>query len=89
LIPFEGGYFAAARAAALAYSNIMKGYNNMNVSFLCGFDVEDGQALRTCPPAWRHANHQDMYNHSNAQHDIDARYDACTKAKHKTQLPNF
>ena len=66
-----------------------KRYSNMNMCFSCGFDVENGHTSLTCPQAWQHANHQEAYNRSNAQQYIDAGYDACTKAKHKTQLPTF
>ena len=83
------GGIAAARNAAPMYSNIVKKYSNMNVCFSCGFDVEDGHTSRMCPQAWRHTNHQEGYDWSNAQQYIDAGYDACTKAKHKLQLPNF
>jgi hypothetical protein len=80
---------AAARNTAPMYSNIVKRYSNMNVCFSCGFDVENGHTSRTCPQAWRRANHQEAYDRSNAQQYIDAGYDACTKAKHKSQLPTF
>ncbi len=62
-----------ARNTTPMFSNIVKRYNNMNACFSCGFDVEDGHTSRTCP--------YEQY--------IDAGYNACTKAKHKTQLPNF
>jgi len=32
---------------------------------------------------------QEAYNHSNSQQYIEAGYNACTKAKHKAQLPTF
>jgi len=83
------GVGVAARNTAPMYSNIVKRYANMNVCFSCGFDVENGHTSRTCPQAWRHANHQEAYDQSNAQQYIDVGYDACTKAKHKTQLPTF
>ncbi len=83
------GVIVAAQNTAPMYSNIVKRYANMNVCFSCGFDVENGHTSRTCPQAWRHANHQEAYDRSNAQQYIDAGYDACTKAKHKTQLPTF
>ena len=77
---------AAARNTAPMYSNIIKRYSNMNVCFSCSFNVENGHTSRTCPQAWRHANHQEAYDPSNAQQYINAGYDACTKAKHKMQL---
>ena len=45
------GGIAAARNAAPMYSNIVKRYSNMNVCFLCEFDVKDGHTSRTCPQA--------------------------------------
>ena len=83
------GGITAARNVDPMYSNIVKRYSNMNVCFSCGFDVEDGHMSRTCPQAWRRTNHQEGFNRSNAQQYIDTGYDACTKAKHKSQLPNF
>jgi len=88
-VPGVSGVGAAARNTAPMYSNIVKRYSNMNMCFSCGFDVENGHTSLTCPQAWQHANHQEAYNRSNAQQYIDAGYDACTKAKHKTQLPTF
>jgi len=83
-VPGAPGVGMAARNTAPMYS-----YANMNMCFSCGFDVENGHTSHTCPQAWRHANHQEAYDRSNAQQYIDAGYDACTKAKHKTQLPTF
>jgi len=88
-VPAVIGGVTPARNAAPMYSNIVKRHNNMNACFSCGFDVEDGHTSRTCPAEWRRANHQEAYDRNNAQAYIDAGYDACTKAKHKTQLPNF
>jgi hypothetical protein len=51
--------------------------------------MEDGHTSKTCPAIWRHANHQEGYDRSNAQQYIAAGYDACTKAMHKIQYPNF
>jgi hypothetical protein len=88
-VPGVSGVSAAAQNTAPMYSNIVKRYSNMNVCFSCGFDVENGHTSQTCPQAWRRANHQEAYDRSNAQQYIDAGYNACTKAKHKTQLPAF
>ena len=88
-VPAVIGGVTPARNTAPMYSNIVKHHNNMNACFSCGFDIEDGHNSRTCPTAWRRANHQEAYDRNNAQAYIDAGYDACTKAKHKTQLPNF
>ena len=88
-VPGVPGVGAAARNTAPMYSNIVKRFSNMNVCILSGFNVENGHTSRKCPQAWRHANHQEAHNRSNAQQYINAGYYACTKAKHKTQLPTF
>ena len=77
------------RNAAPMYSNIIKTYANWNVCFSCGFDVEDGHTSKTCPAPWRRANHQEGFDRNNAGQYIGAGYDACTKAMHKSQLPNM
>ncbi len=43
---------AGGRNAAPMYSNIIKQYANWNACFLCGFDVEEGHTLKTCPTPW-------------------------------------
>ena len=72
---------------APAYSIIVKKFNHMNYCFSCGFDVEDCHTTKTCCYEKRCVNHQEAANCSNAQQYIEAGYDACTKAKHKTILP--
>ena len=61
-VPGVPGGIGAAQNAAPMYSNIVKKYSNMNVCFLCGFDVENGHTSRTCPQAWRRSNHQEAYD---------------------------
>jgi hypothetical protein len=80
---------AMPRNAAPMYSNIIKKYANWNVCFSCGFDVEDGHTSKTCPAPWRRANHQEGFDRNNSGQYIAAGYDACTKAMHKSQLPNM
>jgi hypothetical protein len=80
-------YATANRRTAPAYSNIVKRYANMNVCFSCGFDVEDGHSSSTCPQQWHRPNHQVGFTRANAQQYINAGYDACTRAMHKTQYP--
>jgi hypothetical protein len=75
--------------AAPMYSNIIKKYSNWNVCFVCGFDIKDGHTLKTCPTLWRRANHQEGFDRNNAGQYIKAGYDTCTKAMHKSQLPNM
>ncbi len=75
--------------AAPMYSNIIKKYFNWNVCFSCGFEVEDGHTLKTCPAPWRRANHQEGFDQNNTGQYIGAGYNACTKAMHKSQLPNM
>jgi hypothetical protein len=71
------------------YSNIIKKYSNWNVCFSCGFDVEDGHTLKTCLTLWRRANHQEGFDRNNVGQYIGVGYDVCTKAMHKSQLPNM
>jgi len=77
------------RNAAPICSNIIKKYANWNVCFSCGFDVEDGHTSKTCPASWRRANHQEGFDRNNTGQYIAAGYNACTKAMHKSQLPNM
>ncbi len=79
----------APRNAAPMYSNIIKRYVDWNVCFSCGFDVEDGHMSKTRPTPWRRVNHQEGYTLANSAQYIAARYDACTKAMHKAQLPTM
>ncbi len=67
------------------YSNIYKQYNNWNVCFLCGFEVEDGHTSLTCP--FRKVNHQSAFTQENAQQFIAVGYDPSTKGMHKMVLP--
>ncbi len=71
-VPAGIGGGTPARNTAPMYSNIVKYHNNMNACFSCGFDIEDGHTSRTCPTAWRRANHQEAYDRNNAQAYIDA-----------------
>jgi hypothetical protein len=64
--PVPGLPFAGTGPANASHSNIIKWYANMNECFSCGFDVEDGHTLKTCPAIWRRANHQERYGRSNA-----------------------
>jgi hypothetical protein len=73
----------------VSHSNTIKQYANMNACFSCGFDVEDRHRSNICPLHWSRPNHEEGYNQSNAQAYINAGYDACTKAMHKTQYLNF
>jgi hypothetical protein len=77
------------RNTAPMYLNIIKMYSNWNVCFSCGFDVKDGHTSKVCPAPWRRANHQEGFNRNNVGQYIAAGYDACTKAMHKSQLPNM
>ena len=44
------------------YQSIIKKYSNWNVCFSCGFEVEGGHTLKTCPTPWRCANHQEGFD---------------------------
>jgi hypothetical protein len=47
------------------FSNVYKRYKNWNVCYLCGFDIEDGHTLMTCP-FWK-GSHQTGLTRENAQ----------------------
>jgi hypothetical protein len=66
-------------------SNIYKRFNNWNVCFSCGFDIENGHTSTTCP--FKKANHQMSFTRENAQQFIAVGYDPCTKGIHKSVLP--
>ncbi len=80
--------FMGAGPVNASFSNIMKWYANMNACFSCSFDVE-GRTSKTCAASCRRKNHQEGYDNSNSQQFITAGYNACMKAMHKTQYPNF
>ena len=80
---------AMPRNAAPMYSNIIKKYVNWNVCFSCGFDVKEGHTSKTCPAPWRRANHQEGFNRNNTGQHIAAGNNTCTKAMHKSQMPNM
>jgi hypothetical protein len=46
--------------------NVVKHHVNWNACFLCGFDVEEGHTLATCPILWHKPNHQVGYMRENA-----------------------
>ncbi len=85
--PFvPAGRPAGGRNAAPMYFNIMKQYANWNACFLYGFDVEEGHTSKTCPTPWQRVNHQERFDCPNTNQYISAGYDACMKARHKSQL---
>jgi hypothetical protein len=57
-VPFSGGsQFVPQQGGGQQqmnppHSNITKKYNNWNACYSCGFDVEDGHFLSTCPTHW-------------------------------------
>ncbi len=65
--------------------NIYKRFNNWNVCFLCGFDIENGHTSTTCP--FKKANHQMSFTCENAQQFIATGYNLFTKGIHKSVLP--
>ncbi len=62
-----------------------KQYNNWNVCFSCGFNIENNHMSTTC--LFGKMNHQQAYTREDAQQFIAAGYDPCTKGMHKTILP--
>jgi hypothetical protein len=69
------------------HSNITKKYNNWNACYSCGFDIEDGHFLSTCPTHWHKPSHNEVYTRANAQEFLNHYPHVCTKGIHKTMLP--
>ena len=89
LIPHEGGTAQIPppqqQNCKPNFSNVCKWYNNQNVCFSWGFDVENSHMSTMCP--FQKMNHQQVHTCKNAQQFIAAGYDPCTKGMHKTILP--
>jgi hypothetical protein len=64
-----------------SHSNIYKQYNNWNVCFSFGFDVEDGHTSFTCP--FQKSNHQTLYmrktHSSSLQWGMTRAQEGCTR----------
>ena len=69
--------------------NIVKIYNNWNMCYSCGFDVEDTHTSATCPLHWRKAGHQTGCDCNNYQQYIAQGWKPRMKGAHKTQLPTM
>jgi hypothetical protein len=67
-----------------ATPNPVKQYNNWNMCYSCGFDVEDGHTLVTCP--FCKPTHQTGFTRANAQQYNAGGHDACQRGVHKTLL---
>ncbi len=67
--------------------NLIKKYNNWNVSYTCGFDVKAKHTLMTCPFNWRKPEHCKSYMRTNTQSYIDHGHNKGTKGIHKMMLP--
>ncbi len=66
---------------------LIKKYNNWNVCYTCGFDVEATHNLVTCLYGWRRSGHCKWYTRANTQSYINCGQDVCTKGIHKMMLP--
>ncbi len=91
-IPIEpggAGIVGQPATQAGAFLNLTKAFANWNVCYKCGFKIEDGHTLVTCPRSWRKPNHQEGFNRNNAQAYIDAGWKPSTKGRHKTQFLGF
>jgi hypothetical protein len=76
-----------ARVNAPVQSNLTKNHVNWNVCWLCGFNMENGHTLATCPTHWRKMDHQVGFTCGIAQQWINQGFAPCTKGMHKTKLP--
>ena len=89
ITPGGAGFVGQPATQAAAYLNITKMFANWNVCYTCGFDIEDGHTLVTCPRGWCKPNHQEGFDRNNAQAYINAGWKPSTKGRHKTQFPGF
>ena len=76
--------YATAAAAAHHFPNTFKKYNNWNVCYSCGFDVENGHTSMMCP--FCKATHQTGFKRRNAQQYIAVGHNPCTRGMHKFAL---
>jgi hypothetical protein len=89
-VPFSGGsQFVPQQGGGQQrmnppHSNITKMYNSWNACYSCGFDIEDGHFLSTCPAHWHKPSHNKAYTRTNAQEFLNRDPHVCTKGIHKT-----
>jgi hypothetical protein len=69
--------------------NIVKQYNNWNMCYSCGFDVEDAHTSATCPQHWRKEGHQEGCTRQNVQQYIDLGHKPRMRGALRTQLPTM
>ncbi len=68
-------------------ANVVKQWANQNVSFSCGFNVEDWHTSAMCPR--KKMGHMDSFTCSNYLEYEWANHQFCRKAMHKTMHPNM
>jgi hypothetical protein len=70
-----------------AFSNVTKHFNNWNMCFTCGWDVESWHNSQTCNMQHNNPAHQRGCTRENAKAYMDSGHRVSTKAMHKTKLP--
>lgn len=70
-----------------AFSNITKNFNNWNMCYTCGWDVEGWHNSQTCNVQHTNPGHQQGCTRENAKAYMDAGHRVSRKAMHKTKLP--
>ena len=71
----------------MTHTNPMKKYNNWDMCYSCGFDVDDGHTSMTCP--WKKEGHQDGCTRGNYLQYQAMGHHPSMKGAHKNQLPNM
>ena len=84
-IPPPAAQTQAPKPAAAAYSNTTKTFNNWEMCYSCGWDVEEGHNSMTCQN--RKTGHQVGCTRANAPQYIAASHWCSKKAMHKVNLP--
>jgi hypothetical protein len=66
---FDSSQGAYQQAGGINHAppSLVKLYNNWNVCYSCGFDVENGHTLMTCLMEWRKPYHNVAFTQANAQ----------------------
>jgi hypothetical protein len=71
----------------MTHTNPVKKYNNWDMCYSCGFDVESGHTSMTCP--YKKVGHQDGCNRGNYQQYQTMGHHPSMKGAHKNQLPTM
>jgi hypothetical protein len=87
MIPYTPSGGQIQVAPKLQFTGIAKNWANQNMSFTCGFDMEDWHTSVTCPN--KKQGHQDDFTRSNYMEYECANHQFCHEVMHKTMYPSM